>query len=67
MRNVTVGQLSIRFDEETLRGIDTELERLRTRNPGLSLTRTDAVRSLVAAGLAERKIFHGQERKREGI
>lgn len=51
-KKIRTKQAAVRFTEEMLARLDRYAERLAARNPGMTITRADALRTLVAEGLA---------------
>lgn len=48
-------QTALRLPVEMFRRIDAHVERMRTASPGVTITRTDAVRSLLHEALERRE------------
>jgi len=51
MQNDT--EITVTLDDKSLAAVDRELARLRAQMPGETLTRSDAVRSLILEGIAK--------------
>ena len=48
------GQITVRLDNEALRLLDAEVKRLGAQMPGIPITRSDAIRSLIVTVLGKR-------------
>ena len=50
---MTMQKITVELDPKSLAAVDQELARLRAQMPGESLTRSDAVRSLILESIAK--------------
>jgi len=49
------GQITVRLDNEAMRLLDAEVKRLGAQMPGIPITRSDAIRSLIVTVLGKRE------------